>query len=698
MPDARFPVNPNHSPWVAGRTHGGYLDAVLEGVLGTGPYRHKIEFAGSPTTANWDAEGNIAAAEGNAAKEADWYTALPDAARPRPRLVAFPNSVWNNTAWDPSTNQTKMDSGNQPAGVTQTVTALCPTYADRFEFTNEGQSMDATTMAARIDQFCDSVHAGHAQAKAVVPATVSINNSSLPWWDQMLTALGSTGRAKIDELSFHGYNCFFSQADANRCFAELERILAKHGLTALPRWMTEDGQAAAAYGVFMPRFQAAYFARQLLKGEQYGVPKERRHLWYGDNAGFWDIPYFWFAGGLHVYPGAVLHRTWSAEVHSKTHTARIYFGADHDDAMAASTFTDAGTGAKVQVYLSDHPYSVPVVISGASTVNVVDAWGNVTATPVVNGRVTLAMSNLPTYVRLPAGVTATPDMPRYGINVARKARGATIAAAQGSTRKLDRVIDRLALPYYFDADSPTHDEYAWSAARDLTDGVLTAGSAVITSATAAFTAADVGKLLTTLEGTVATGLPWIPEGTTILSVESPTSATMSANATTSGSNVRFAVVALPASLTIDWPRTERVTDVRLWSAFPRHSQAVPTHITVETRNADGTWTTRATYGPVTPSTWARVGHSSSGGHRLWSFWDEQWIFDFNFAQVVTSAIRVTVHDSTPGGAPTPAAQQIMRTESPGQAALTMWPGGRRALVARVQVWGRDTDRRVVRVT
>lgn len=67
----------------------------------------------------------------------------------------------------------------------------------------------------------------------------------------------------------------------------------------------------------------------------------------------------------------------------------------------------------------------------------------------------------------------------------------------------------------------------WSAAREIlyrqvTDGVLTNADATFTSATAAFTADDVGK---PISGTS------IPSGTTILSLNSATSVEMSANAT-----------------------------------------------------------------------------------------------------------------------------------------------------------------------
>lgn len=66
-------------------------------------------------------------------------------------------------------------------------------------------------------------------------------------------------------------------------------------------------------------------------------------------------------------------------------------------------------------------------------------------------------------------------------------------------------------------------------ARTLVDGVISSGTAVLTSASAAFAAADVGKTIVV----VGAGAAGIPLKTTILSVDSGTQVTLSANAATS---------------------------------------------------------------------------------------------------------------------------------------------------------------------
>lgn len=68
--------------------------------------------------------------------------------------------------------------------------------------------------------------------------------------------------------------------------------------------------------------------------------------------------------------------------------------------------------------------------------------------------------------------------------------------------------------------------------RTPTDGVTTSGTKTVTSATAAFSSTDVGAAIS------GTG---IPGGATIVSVESATSVTISANATGSGSSVHITI-------------------------------------------------------------------------------------------------------------------------------------------------------------
>lgn len=85
--------------------------------------------------------------------------------------------------------------------------------------------------------------------------------------------------------------------------------------------------------------------------------------------------------------------------------------------------------------------------------------------------------------------------------------------------------------------------HIWSTGRVVYDGVTTITSETITSATANFTTADVGRSIT--DG--GTGLGHIPAATTISSVTNATTAVMSANATASGTVDVFAMGGLPGA-------------------------------------------------------------------------------------------------------------------------------------------------------
>lgn len=97
--------------------------------------------------------------------------------------------------------------------------------------------------------------------------------------------------------------------------------------------------------------------------------------------------------------------------------------------------------------------------------------------------------------------------------------------------------------------------------RTVADGVTTSGSPIITSATAAFTQADVGRGIT---GTGITG------GTTILSVQSTSSATLSGNATATGTTVSLTIAPSATSIGNEAPAlnvapTDGGLSVELWA-------------------------------------------------------------------------------------------------------------------------------------
>ena len=80
-------------------------------------------------------------------------------------------------------------------------------------------------------------------------------------------------------------------------------------------------------------------------------------------------------------------------------------------------------------------------------------------------------------------------------------------------------------------------------ATEYTDGVTDGSTATLTSASASFSAADVGRFVAELDTQGA-----IADGTTIVSVESPTSCTMSATSTAAATGITFTIGAVNSYL------------------------------------------------------------------------------------------------------------------------------------------------------
>lgn len=118
--------------------------------------------------------------------------------------------------------------------------------------------------------------------------------------------------------------------------------------------------------------------------------------------------------------------------------------------------------------------------------------------------------------------------------------------------------------------------------RTVNDAVLTDNSQNITSATANFSAADVGKKLAIASFT--------RPGTTIQSVTSPTQAVMSKKALQSGSSVRATIVSTPATVVyaLDNQEIKRIEDGVQTTIAKSTDSLVPDTTDVELANTEYT--------------------------------------------------------------------------------------------------------------
>lgn len=378
-------------------------DHAVRAVAGIGPHRYSVNNADTPTA-------EIAAITDDLQDFAEpWYLDNPDAARPRPLFVSFPNGG--------------VFTPEQIAGVTATVAALYPLGIEYFEGPyNEPDLSDPPAVAALMEIFYDAVKAGHADAKVMGPMTVSINGARL----SSLNAFFEAGAGDfLDAISFHHYNG--TNADvplSRRTLDAFEAMLADHGLEDLERWQTEFGELITGYGVMHYVRQAQVWAMHRFALDQYGVPKERDQWFYDTAHNFWDFASFWKCGNyatgdFWLTPLVALMRVYSSEIFGKTHVFNMDFGAVENDHYIGNGFSTVG-GEAVLTFLSGGRTdgSVTFELEGTDSVEVVGPFGTVTTmTGDERNRIEVPVGNEPTYIRLPAEQNAVVAPREYGASV-----------------------------------------------------------------------------------------------------------------------------------------------------------------------------------------------------------------------------------------------------------------------------------------
>lgn len=257
--------------------------------------------------------------------------------------------------------------------------------------------------------FASAVHAGNASMKAIGPTPVAINDYA--GWQ---TFINNGGAAALDGLAFHAYNSMNNDINLGRAqWDAFTALLAANGLSGKELWQTESTSVMVShFGVYMPR-TARMAIFQTLFLEQYGIPKEHNNYWYDGSHGFWSVPVFWVTGnGLE--PHAVLYRVLSEELFGKAHYQRLNMGIYGEHVFLGSVFRAPDTSSVVVLMsglgVIDNATVTLAVTGTAGPLVVIDGQGNQTSATITNGRASVPVADgLATYVRIPAGATATVD-------------------------------------------------------------------------------------------------------------------------------------------------------------------------------------------------------------------------------------------------------------------------------------------------
>lgn len=293
------------------------------------------------------------------------------------------------------------------AGVTQVVSALYPYGVTRFEGPSNEPTIGAGPAHA-LYLFQEAVHAGNASAKAMGPCAVSLDDSNTSdSWSQFVAQCQADGFTP-DIISSHAYNDIV-QGDINCGRANLSSWLSRIaplGVTEL--WQTESQWVlTSVYGVHHPRRAAREIIMRLLF-EEYGIPREQNNPWYDTSHGFWGIPAFFENADLSLQPIAALYRVLAEETWGMTYQSAYSLPSSATKMMLAQRYS--GSSGDCAVFQLDSwipGATVTLNVSGASSLTVSDGFGNLSTIAVSGGVAVVPLSDCPTYVRLPSGVSIT---------------------------------------------------------------------------------------------------------------------------------------------------------------------------------------------------------------------------------------------------------------------------------------------------
>lgn len=290
-------------------------------------------------------------------------------------------------------------------GVITTVQALYPIGVTRYEGPANEPDLTSLETVQQMRVFQGSIHAGNAAAVAIGPCPVSIN--PVTW----KTFLDGGGGSYCDEFSAHPYGAV-ANGDLNLGRISIQgwiNQLASYGFGSKPIWSTEPTEGIISrFGVLHPRASRIPLLMTLL-WEQYGMPAEQNQVWYDVSHGFWSFPSWLENSDGSLQPYAVLYRTLSAERFGKTHHHRIDFGLQHANHVFLGSVYRGGDGSGVAVVMAQSyipSASVTFTVVGTtSALTAVDSWGNTSSLSQSSGKVVLPVSDTPTYLRLPSGVS-----------------------------------------------------------------------------------------------------------------------------------------------------------------------------------------------------------------------------------------------------------------------------------------------------
>lgn len=416
--DKRFPDLPSRAEFKPASSSrdgmgGGQL---MRAITGMGPQRHSAGASMEPGKPDKDGKATPSEVERSIAGlkgvlEIDRTLYLPyDPIRKRKVMIAFPNGTRGREEGVKAFARAYKD----------VVTYYEPRNEPNFKPHGDQEKWTAERFVnEEMKPFYEAVKSVDPNLKVMGPGTVSIgpDGSGQGFIEDFLKAGGGK---YIDVFSFHNYNMACGDLSMlRRSMSELRALLDKYDLKNIEIWQTEQGFAACSYGTYVPRIQGRWTMLEIMAFEQYGLPKEQNHWWYDASHGFWDVPHWWINDDGSMNPAGPLFRVYSEEVFGKTFSQALDFGPAGNNAYLGNVFTGADGAVAAIMTAGATDGKADLKVTGAQKLTISSAFGVVTEVPVSNGVATIAVPEIPVYVRLPKGVSITVVPMDYGPNLAR---------------------------------------------------------------------------------------------------------------------------------------------------------------------------------------------------------------------------------------------------------------------------------------
>lgn len=276
---------------------------------------------------------------------------------------------------------------------------------------NEPNGSEGGFVAVQARAFKAAVKLGNPNALVQGPNSESFNSLILPWLDYHFSQLPN---GFYDVIGVHGYNTTDGDiALADKMLTAFRTMLANHGYSNTPVWMTEGGFTMNSYGPVHWRRGAHWMAVWYLLYEAYGIPRDQIAYYYPMQFGYWGFPFFTSANKYKVFlpgPANMFMRGFYERTWNSTFLSRLTFSGTAADMFFGGIWQESGVSKTVILMNTGMPSGqVTLAVSGTTNVQVYDWAGNKTTQAVTAGKVTVQTSDLPTYIMTPVSATISVD-------------------------------------------------------------------------------------------------------------------------------------------------------------------------------------------------------------------------------------------------------------------------------------------------